>query len=244
MMTREPFAGATGAGIRVAAIDSGVNPNHPHIGRVSGGVAVAPDGRVEPDVFSDLLGHGTAVMAAIQEKAPDAAYYAVRVFERELRTTARALLGGLDWCIENRMDVVNLSLGTVNPECAVLFEDAVRRAAAAGVSIVAARAAEGSPCYPGCLPGVVGVDVDWDCPRACYGCGVDSGQLVLRASGYPRPIPGVPQRRNLYGISFAVANACGFVVRALQARPSEGLARALSLNACGPEDFSVSSELA
>jgi hypothetical protein len=37
---------------------------------------------------------------------------------------------------------------------------------------------------------------------------------VFRASGYPRPIPGVPADRNLHGISFAVANVTGFVARA------------------------------
>jgi hypothetical protein len=36
------------------------------------------------------------------------------------------------------------------------------------------------------------------------------------ASGYPRPIPGVRQERNLSGISFAVANMTGFVVRVCQ----------------------------
>jgi hypothetical protein len=37
------------------------------------------------------------------------------------------------------------------------------------------------------------------------------GALILRASGYPRPIPGVPPERNLKGLSFAVANATGFL---------------------------------
>ena len=33
------------------------------------------------------------------------------------------------------------------------------------------------------------------------------------ASPYPRPIPGVPVEQNLYGISFAVANATGLNAR-------------------------------
>jgi hypothetical protein len=56
-------------GIRVAVIDSGVNASHPHIARVDGGF---------PDDYLDRLGHGTAVMAAIQEKAPDAECFVVR----------------------------------------------------------------------------------------------------------------------------------------------------------------------
>jgi len=39
---------------------------------------------------------------------------------------------------------------------------------------------------------------------------------MFRASGYPRPVPGVPPARNLHGISFAVANMTGFVARACE----------------------------
>jgi hypothetical protein len=51
--------------------------------------------------------------------------------------------------------------------------------------------------------------------------------LALIASGYPRPLPGVPRSKNLHGISFAVANATGFVVRAC-----EGLANRSYENIC------------
>jgi hypothetical protein len=38
---------------------------------------------------------------------------------------------------------------------------------------------------------------------------------VFRATGFPRPIPGVPPARNLKGLSFAVANVSGTVARLL-----------------------------
>jgi hypothetical protein len=38
----------------------------------------------------------------------------------------------------------------------------------------------------------------------------------VRASGFPRPIPGVPPERNLKGLSFAVANATGLLAVALE----------------------------
>jgi hypothetical protein len=62
------------------------------------------------------------------------------------------------------------------------------------------------------LPGVVSVDVDWDCPRdECRVVSVDDTGIRLSASGYPRPIPGVPPERNFSGLSFAVANADGLL---------------------------------
>lgn len=195
--------------VRVAVIDSGVNPRHPHITRVSGGVCVQDDGTIEPGDYIDCLGHGTAVLAAIQEKAPAADYFAVRVFRTALRTSAANLLAALRWCIEQKMDVVNLSLGTVNPAHAEAFAQMVARAADAGMLLVAAREANGQPCYPGCLPGVISVGLDWDCPRDRY----RFEDAVWYASGYPRPAEGIQPRRNVQGISFAVANMSGFVAR-------------------------------
>lgn len=194
----------TGRGVRVAVIDSGVHVAHPHIGRVAGGVTIGA--QTEESSYIDRLGHGTAVMAAIQEKAPDAEYFAVRVFQSELKTSVDVLLRAIEWCIENRIDVINLSLGTTNPAHAERFAEVVSRC---GI-LISARAVEGCPSLPGSLPGVVGVGVDWDLPRQAYAC---RDGVEFRASGYPRPIPGVPQERNLNGVSFAVANMTGFVVR-------------------------------
>ena len=90
----------------MAVIDSGVNPEHAHIGRIAGGVAFDSDGSEHPD-WVDRLGHGTAVAAAIQEKAPDAALLAVRVFERSLATSAAVLVRALDWAAaQQRFDAV------------------------------------------------------------------------------------------------------------------------------------------
>ena len=67
----------------IAVIDSGVHADHPHVGGVAGGVAIDAAGRVSGD-FVDRIGHGTAVMAAIKEKAPAADCYAVRIFDTRL----------------------------------------------------------------------------------------------------------------------------------------------------------------
>ena len=41
-------------------------------------------------------------------------------------------------------------------------------------------------------------------------------RVRIRASGFPRPIPGVPPERNLRGQSFAVANATGLMALAIE----------------------------
>ena len=199
--------------IRIAVIDSGVHPDHPHIdaARLLPGFAIARDGAlIEGEGASlDRLGHGTAVTAAIQDHAPDALCLPIRVFHESLRASARALVSAIDRTVEAGVDIINLSLGTVNPAHEAAFALVAERTLAAGVLIVAARSVEDMPCYPGALPDVLGVGLDWDCPRDRFQ--VRDG--IRYASGHPRPIPGVSQQRNLYGVSFAVANATGIIAR-------------------------------
>ena len=206
----------TGRGVSVAVIDSGVNPGHPHVDGVAGGVRITLSGDVEDD-YIDRLGHGTAVFAAIQEKAPGADIFAVRVFEDRLRTSSRALVAAIDWAAANGIRVVNLSLGTLREEHAEALGGAAARLAGAGGVVVAAAEDDGQSWWPGSLPSAVGVVVDADCPRGCVEMrGAAGKDVVVAASPYPRPIPGVPVEMNLSGISFAGANVTGVLARALE----------------------------
>ncbi len=222
-----PFPAAQGRGLRVAVIDSGVNPRHPHITSVAGGVSILGPDEIEDDSFLDVLGHGTAVMAAVQDFAPEAQYFAVKVFQNSLRTTTPALLAAIEWAIAKKVDVINLSLGTLNFECESRFRMLVENAAAHRIILVSAREAGGRACLPGSLPGVIGVKVDWDCPRTRYRCKQEEGGKTYYASGYPRSLPGLARERNLQGISFAVANMSGFVLRARESRPAADIEQVL-----------------
>ncbi len=205
----------TGRGVKIAVIDSGVHAAHPHVGGVAGGVAIDEDG-CEHDDYLDRLGHGTAVTAAIKEKAPDAEVYAVRVFERSLSTRLATLIAAIDWSARHGMHLVNLSLGTARAEHEEALRDAVQRAAAGGTVIVAAAEDDGVRWLPGSLPGVIAVRLDANCPRHLYRAGEIGGTTMFYASPFPREIPGVPPERNLNGVSFAVANMTGFAALARQ----------------------------
>jgi subtilisin family serine protease len=232
-----PFAGLTGAGVRVAVIDSGVHPANPHVGCASvTGVRIGADDEIDDD-FVDRIGHGTAVAAAILEKAPGIELIAVRVFDRTLATSGEVLARAITWAAEHGARVINLSLGTSNPARAARLGAAVDDAVAAGAIVVSARESGGVQWLPGSLPNVVGVTLDPSCDRnEIVATFEDAARLLdVAASGYPRPIPGVPVERNLSGISFAVANVTGFVARLLE--HDEGLtvvsdlARTLRANA-------------
>lgn len=214
LLTASRYPGATGSGVRVAVIDSGAHPGHPHVGTVVSGVSFDGAGTRGDDTV-DRLGHGTAVAAAIREKAPEAAIIPVKVFDRELRATCEALVAAIDWAIESRVHLINLSLGTANPAHQARLGDALVRAARSGIALVAAAEQDGVRWLPGSLPLAIGVTLDWECPRDQATVDVvQEGavrRLRVRASGYPRPIPGVPPERNLKGLSFAVANVTGLM---------------------------------
>ena len=217
----------TGYGLKIAVIDTGVNARHPHICAPTHAVVFDPEETEHSG--EDILGHGTAVTAAIQEKAPHADYYILKLFGGSLRTTKNRLIQAIEWTIEHRMDVVNLSLGTPNFDHRPALEPLIARARSEGVLLVAARYSERTPMLPGMLDGVISVDVDWNLPRSRYRVSNVSGSPIFYASGYPRPLPGVPINRNLSGISFAVANMTGFVARACGAREERTLDDVLSV---------------
>lgn len=212
-------ATGTGRGVRIAIVDSGVNPSHPHVGRIAGGVAVVGNGAEngpEHSDYVDRLGHGTAVTAAIREKAPEAELFAVKVFDRALSTTIGSLIAGIDWAANAGVHLVNLSLGTSRQVHEQALREAVARAAARGTLIVSAYDDGEARWLPGSLPGVIPVRVDYALARDRYRVEDSGGVTVFHASGFAREIPGVPPERNLHGISLAVANVTGFAARAAE----------------------------
>lgn len=212
----------TAGPIRVAVIDSGVHAAHPHVNGVTGGIGIDSDGH-ELDDFVDRLGHGTAVTAVIREKAPAAEILSIKVFDRELAATGTALVAACEWALRQGADVVNLSLGTVNTDHEAPLAGVVRKLHAARAVVVAAGPHEGARWLPGSLPGVCRVVLDWSLSRdECQVAMGEDGELEIRASGFPRPIPGVPPEKNLKGLSFAVANATGLIANLLVREPADG----------------------
>jgi len=220
--------------VRVAIIDSGVHAAHPHIGGVAGGVGIDENGCRHGD-YVDRLGHGTAVTAAIKEKAPEAELYAVKVFDRVLSARIASLVAAIEWAAEQGMHVANLSLGSARLEYEQMLRTAVERAASRGTIIVAARDEDGVRWLPGSLPGVIPVQLDASCPRDTYRAVTIDGTTVFRASGFARPPDGVPPERNLNGISFAVANMTGAVARTLERLPGASMRGLVAELVAGPE---------
>ena len=116
-VTREwAWGGATGAGVRVCVLDSGIETDHPLVGDVQRSVAISMEGEEvlieDGDTAGDLCGHGTACAGVIRSLAPDCDLVSVRVLGAGYTGSGAVLLEGLRWAIEQGYDVINMSLST------------------------------------------------------------------------------------------------------------------------------------
>jgi subtilisin family serine protease len=89
------------------------------------------------DDAGDLSGHGTACAGIIRSLAPACSLTSVRVLGPDLGGTAADLLTGLEWAIEQRFDVVNLSLSTRKRAAVSELHELADRAYFGGTLLVA-----------------------------------------------------------------------------------------------------------
>lgn len=171
---------ATGDGVIVAVVDSGIDGSNPHLaGAIVGGVNLVGDGE-RPDGLSDVSGHGTAIAGQIAARpvtgsgvvglAPDAKLLSVRVFRSDSQQdieagfgpSAQRIADGIRWAASNGADIINVSMSqTTNSD---ELRSAVENAAAVGALVVASggnRAsdpeAEDGPRYPAAYEQALGV---------------------------------------------------------------------------------------
>jgi thermitase len=155
---------ATGAGVTVAVVDTGVDATHPDL---AGQVFAGPDLVEGDDVPQDEAGHGTHVagtIAAIRDNAigvvgvaPSAKVLAVRVLGADGGGAWSTVAEGILAAAANGAKVINLSLG--GSADARVVREAVAQVQATGVLVVAAAGNDGVSrrFYPAGYPGVLAV---------------------------------------------------------------------------------------
>ena len=148
------WEGSTGAGVKVAVIDSGVDANHPAVGSVAGGAVIeyAPEEegevRVTEGPNDDLFGHGTACAGIIKRVAPDCELYSVRVLGERLTGKGVVFAAGLKWAVENEMQVLNMSLSTTKRDFFGALHELADQAYFHHIMLVSAINNVLAPSYP------------------------------------------------------------------------------------------------
>lgn len=132
----------TGYGVKVVVIDTGIDYTHPDLdANYKGGYDFVNN---DTDPMDDN-GHGTHVAGIIAAEdneigvvgvAPEAWLYAVKVLDRRGSGWLSNIIAGINWTVENEMDVANLSLGAKGESQALHM--AVINATNAGVILVVA----------------------------------------------------------------------------------------------------------
>ena len=149
---------SSGKGAIVAIIDTGVKASHPDLqgGRLLPGYDfVDNDGTPQDDVD----GHGTHVLGivgaaenngvGVASVAPGARLLPVRVLDDTGSGFITDVAKGIDYAVAHGAHVINLSLGSDVPLLGALggdeYDDAIRRALAAGRVVVASSGNNGAP---------------------------------------------------------------------------------------------------
>src|SRR5438876_1097120 len=158
----QAWSGATGRGVTVALMDTGI-AQHP-------GLEVSVVARVDfvndGATLLDPSGHGTFVAGLIAAHgrtfsgvAPDAKLVSLRVLDQNGRGTMHAVLAAFDWLLRNRtamhIKVLNLSFGAPQRSSyhRELLAGVVESAWFAGVTVVAAAGNDGPALGTVVMPG-------------------------------------------------------------------------------------------
>ncbi len=108
-------------------------------------VDLVPDTVQDPlGIYNDVTGHGTntaSVIAAAKNQdgiigiAPNISLYSIRVLDEDNEAPISRVIAGIEWAIENDIDVLNMSFGTLNYSS--LLYQSIRRAYDSGMVLVA-----------------------------------------------------------------------------------------------------------
>ncbi|MCG2583341.1 S8 family serine peptidase [Massilia sp. TS11] len=151
-----------GQGVRVAIIDSGAATTHLDLKSIHAGFDII-NKKTNPQGWTeDSLGHGShcaGIIAGsdaafgIRGFAPDAEIHACKLFPGG---QISQLIDALEYCIDQQIDVVNLSLG--GADVSEALEQQIVRARRAGVACIVAAGNSGGPVqYPASSPNVLAV---------------------------------------------------------------------------------------
>ncbi|MGP4074190.1 S8 family peptidase [Piscibacillus sp. B03] len=220
--------GYSGSGVKVAVLDTGIDSSHVDL-NVSGGYSVFGD-----SPYNDGNGHGTHVagtVAALDNTsgvlgvAPQANLYAVKVLDANGSGSYAGIAEGIEWAIQNDMDIINMSLG--GSQSSSILEDYSDYAYYnAGILVVAAAGNSGNSWgsgdtvgYPAKYDSVIAVAaVDQNNNRASFSSHGPDVELAAPGVDILSTTPG-NNYESFNGTSMASPHVAGVAAQVWQAKP-------------------------
>ncbi|UVI30547.1 S8 family peptidase [Paenibacillus spongiae] len=160
----QAWSATTGHRIKIGVIDTGVDYNHPDLRQSLGRGINLLNRSALP---YDNNGHGTHIAGTIAAAnqmqgmigvAPRATIFPVKAFDHNGSAFVSDIVMGIEWCVRNRMDIINMSFGMKTRSKSLL--NAVNIAYNAGIIIIASSgndAKRKSVDYPARYPQTVSV---------------------------------------------------------------------------------------
>ena len=239
--------GATGKGVKVGIVDTGIDPTHPDFaGRIVRMVDYSGEGAEDNNghgthVASTVGGSGAASTGKYKGVAPDCLFYSSKVLGGDGSGSYSSVMAGVEWAVQQGAQVINLSLGT-NANCDGTDAIAVTCDAAVQAGVCVCVAAGNSGPGPGTLGSpacarlvtTVGATDKFDeianfssrgpttdgriKPDLCFpGVHITAARAREARIGTPAPEPGYSI---LSGTSMATPHAAGACALLLEANPT------------------------
>ena len=208
------WALTTGASVKVAVIDTGIDLKHPDlVDNIAGGVNCINSRKSA----ADDNGHGTHVAGIIAAAnntigvvgvGPSIRLYSVKVLNSSGTGTLSDLVDALQWCVDNGMDVANMSLSSTAGNDT--FYDAIAAASDGGVVLVAAAGnSSGDVEYPAYYAETIAVAAsDSDDELAWYSNFGDEIDLIAPGDSITSTYKGA-QYATMSGTSMATPHVTG-----------------------------------
>lgn len=148
--------------IKVAVLDSGID-NVMGI-ELADSINLVPEEENISPMFLDLSGHGTGVASIIAGTAqnevqgvnPNVDLYSVKVLDAMNKAPVSRIIEGIYWCIENGIQIINMSFGT--SKYSEALQNAIEEAYGAGILMIGAAGNHADDVeYPAAFPEVMAV---------------------------------------------------------------------------------------
>jgi subtilisin family serine protease len=159
------LAEGTGQDVKIAVIDSGVEPSHPMLEglKIVEDIAIVEDG-VKLGVATsdgDVFGHGTAVSGIIKALAPQAEVGSIRVLGRNNSSRTAIIQFGAQEALSRGYQILNCSFGCAVEAQVLSYKSWVDEAYLRGVHVVAACNNDDfrTPEWPAYFPSVLAVNM-------------------------------------------------------------------------------------
>ena len=218
------WKGRTGRGVRVGVVDSGIDTEHPELaGKIKASYqAVNEGGQIvfKESTSGDQAGHGTACAGIITSVAPDVEITSIKVLGPTGSGTGEMFLMGVDFAIKQKLQVVNLSLGTTKRDFWMPMRELLDKAYRERVMLVAAANNLPQLSSPSIFSSSL-VSVVKRAGGDPFNFGFQYGEVIeLVAPGVQVETtwPG-GGRRQMTGNSFAAPYVTGVIALLLEARP-------------------------